>query len=446
MSSHTYLIKNAWLINEGAERITDVLIKNGRIEKIDPSQRAPSEQHETINAAGQYLFPGIIDNHVHFREPGLTSKGDLLTESQAALAGGITSTMEMPNTNPPVTDLERLQEKFDLASQKCLTNYSFYLGASNDNLETLKRANDLDICGVKVFMGSSTGNMLVDDKKMLEKILSNVKNLVAVHAEDEQVIKDNLYTIKRIYGEDPPIEAHPKIRDERACYDASNQIINLARKYRSRLHILHVTTQEELGLFDTAPLEEKYITAEACVHHLYFDNRDYEKFGNKIKCFPSIKEPRHKKGLLQGLKEGKLDMIASDHAPHLLNEKDTNYLNAPGGIPMIQHTLPIMLKFYHQGLVSLPFIAAKMAHNPALAYGIKDRGFLREGYYGDCTLVDPASSYAVHKDNIHYKCNWSPFEGSELPAKVTHTFVNGNLVYENNQFGKQSGMQLSFLN
>lgn len=432
------LLKQPHVVNEGSVYPADVLIEKGWISRIGTALRAPSGNYLEINAEGRYLFPGVIDNHVHFREPGLTHKGTIASESRAAVAGGVTATMEMPNTIPQTIDLQALNDKYQRASATAWTNYAFYLGATLDNREAIKQANEVDICGIKVFMGSSTGNMHVDDPVVLNTILSETRHLVAVHAEDEKRIQDRTQTLAEKYPAGFPLEAFPEIRDAKACYNASQSIINLAKQHGARLHILHLTTADETGLFETdKPLTQKRITTEACVHHLWFSADDYASLGNKLKCFPPIKDPQHGEALLAALKRGQVDQIASDHAPHTLLEKQQSAASAPGGIPMVQHNLPAMLALHQKGEFSLPEIAEKTAHNPALTYKVRDRGFLREGFKADCVLVDLNQPLRVKPSNIQSKAGWSPFQGTVFPASVTHTFVNGHLAFYNGHFTDQ---------
>lgn len=422
------LLKQPYVVNEGVIHQADVLLKDGYIARIASTITPPEKAYTEVRAAGLYLMPGIIDNHVHFREPGLTHKGTIGTESRAAVAGGVTATMEMPNTIPQTVNQAELAGKYRRASATSWTNHAFYLGATKDNIEAIKQANAQDICGIKVFMGSSTGNMLVDDPETLAGILRQSQHLVAVHAEDEAIIQQNYHRITE--KEQLSIEAHPRIRNAQGCYQASELITGMAREYQARLHILHLTTADEVPLFDSAyPPEEKLITTEACVHHLWFNSADYTRWGNKLKCFPAIKAEPHRQALLEGLQQGAIDQIASDHAPHALVEKQRGYAEAPGGIPMIQHNLPAMLAFYHQGLLSLTQIAEKMAHNPAKTYRVKERGFVKEGYKADCVLVDPEQPLRVDSSTLQSKARWSPFDGTTFPGSVTHTFVNGQLAY-----------------
>lgn len=427
------LIKQATLINEGIRKTADLLIKDGFIEKIDTSINYPADQE--IVADGLIAMPGIIDDQVHFRDPGLTHKADLYTEPRAAVAGGVTTFMEMPNTKPPALTQERLEEKYLTAAQKSLANYSFFMGASNDNVEEVLRTDGTQICGVKVFMGSSTGNMLVDDEKTLEGLFSQVPILIATHCEDEATIRSNVQTYKERYGAHVPISAHPLIRNVEGCYKSSSVAVELAKKYNTRLHILHISTAEELELFrNDLPLSEKRITAEVCVHHLYFDADQYESLGSQIKCNPAIKEKRHKEALFQALLDNRLDIIATDHAPHTWTEKQQSYFSAPSGVPLVQHSLNIMLSFVQAGKISMEQVVEKMCHAPAQCFDIDRRGYLREGYWADVVLLDPNHNWTVATSNIHYKCGWSPLEGKSLKGKVKHTIVSGHLAYDNGRF------------
>ena len=446
------IIRNASVINEGKIFPADVLITNGRIEKISP-QISASPSTEEINAEGKFLLPGIIDDQVHFREPGLTHKGTIYSESKAAVAGGVTTFMEMPNTIPPATTIDLLEQKYRIAQITSLANFSFFMGTSNDNLEEVKKADPKKYCGVKIFMGSSTGKLVVDDSKALENIFRYAPTLIATHCETDSIIKANEEKFRKQYGDAIPIELHPVIRDESQCFQSSSLAISLAKKFESRLHILHISTAEELTLFSNSiPLEKKRITAEACVHHLWFDSTDYARLGTLIKCNPAIKAPHHKQQILEALLDNRIDIIATDHAPHTWEEKHPltpegkiSYFKTPSGLPLIQHGLYMMLEFYQQKKVSLEKIAEKMCHAPALCYRVKDRGFIREGYYADLVLLDLNSEWRVSKENIHYKCGWSPLEGETFHGTVTHTFVNGRLVYHDGVFDESvNGMRLEF--
>jgi dihydroorotase len=425
-----YLIKNIQVVNEGRIQTADVLIKNGRIEKINSAITHDSNV-VTINGEGKYLLPGAIDDQVHFREPGLTHKATIYTEAKAAVLGGVTSFMEMPNTLPPAFTQQLLEEKYAVASRTSLANYSFYIGTSNENAEEALKANEkkTDICGIKIFMGSSTGNLLVDNPLTLEKVFSESELLIATHCEDERIIKQNLEKLK---AENRELTAkdHPIIRNEEACFESSFYAVQLAKKYNTRLHILHISTEKELQLFSNMlPLKEKRITAEVCVHHLHFTSDDYEKLGNKIKCNPAIKDPHNKKALWEALLDDRLDVIATDHAPHTMEEKNEPYLKAHAGLPLVQHSLLLMLYYYKLGRISLEKIVEKMSHAVADCFQIKERGYIREGYHADLVIVDANTKTKLSKENILYKCGWSPLEGFEFPAAITHTFVNGHLIY-----------------
>jgi dihydroorotase len=399
-----------------------------------------------IDAKQKYLFPGVIDDHVHFREPGLTDKGDIFTESRAAVAGGVTSYMEMPNTKPNATTLEILEEKYNLASQKSWANYSFFLGATNTNIAEIEHADPANICGVKLFMGASTGNMLVDDPDALDAIFSKSPLLIAVHAEEESVVQHNLGEFKAQYGDDIPASAHPLIRSEEACYRSSEKAVNLAKKHNARLHLAHLSTAKELELLQNElPLEDKRITGEVCIHHLWFDDRDYPDLGSRIKWNPAIKAARDRDGLFAGVLNNKIDVIATDHAPHLKGEKDNPYCSCPSGGPLIQHSLVAMMGFFQLGKISVEKIVEKMCHAPAILYRISNRGFIRKGYAADLVLVDPDDPWTVESANILYKCGWSPFEGVTFKSKVVQTWVNGNLVYDHGKFDEsQKGQRLIF--
>ncbi len=441
---NTYLIKAATIVNEGQKIVADVLIKDGLIAKIGQNLSAPDAQE--INAEGQYLLPGMIDDQVHFREPGLTHKADIFTESMAAVAGGITSFMEMPNTVPNTLTQDLLADKYEIAAQTSLANYSFYMGASNDNIEEVLKTDPKNVCGIKVFMGSSTGNMLVDNEKTLENIFSKAPILVATHCEDEATIRHNLAEFKAKYGEDLTIEMHPLIRSTEACYKSSSLAVELAKTYQTRLHILHISTAKEIALFDNiTPLKDKKITAEACVHHLWFNDQDYASKGNFIKWNPAVKTEDDQKGVLRGVLENYIDVIATDHAPHTLAEKQQPYSQAPSGGPLVQHALPALLEMHLQGKISLEKIVEKTAHNLAICFDIEKRGFIREGYWADLVLVNLKDSWKVTKLNNFYKCGWSPFDGDTFQASISHTFVSGNLAYQNGKFTTdQIGKRLTF--
>jgi dihydroorotase len=422
------LIKSATIVNENKQFVADIFIKDGVIEQIGSQIDKHADQF--INAEGLHLFPGCIDDQVHFREPGLTYKGDIYTESRAAVAGGITSFMEMPNTVPNTLTQELLEQKYEIGKHNSLANYSFFMGASNDNIDEVLKTDTSNVCGVKVFMGSSTGNMLVDNPKTLEHIFSQSPMLVATHCEDEATIRGNLDHYKQLLGENIPVTLHPKIRSAEACYLSSSMAVELAKKYNTRLHILHISTERETHLFSNEiPLKDKRITAEACIHHLWFSDKDYEIKGNLIKWNPAVKTEDDRNGILKAVLDGRIDVIATDHAPHTIEEKALPYLQAPSGGPLVQHALPAMLEMYHQSKITLEQIAEKMAHNVAICFQIDKRGFIREGYWADLVLVDLNSSWQVNKDNILYKCGWSPFDGTTFNSKIKHTIVSGNLAY-----------------
>jgi len=426
------LIKSATIVNEGRQFEADVLIKDSRIEKIATSISANHE--EVVDASGKLLLPGLIDDQVHFREPGVTYKADIATESRAAVAGGITSFMEMPNTRPNTLTQGLLEDKYQLAASKSIANYSFYMGASNDNIEEVLRTNPEDVCGVKVFMGSSTGNMLVDDRSTLEGLFSQVDMLIATHCEDEKTIRANEAKARSEYGENVPIAMHPEIRSAEACYISSSLAIELAKKYNTRLHILHLSTAREMELFtNEIPLAEKRITAEACIHHLWFSHEDYATKGSLIKWNPAVKTANDREEILRAVVDDRIDVIATDHAPHTLAEKQNSYFEAPSGGPLVQHGLVAMLELVRQGKLTLTKVVEKMCHNPAILFNVTDRGFIREGYFADLVLVDQHSPWVVDKNNILAKCGWSPFEGQEFSSRITYTFVNGNLVYNDSR-------------
>ncbi|MDD2277836.1 MAG: dihydroorotase [Bacteroidales bacterium] len=441
------LITNATIINEGKHSLGNVLVNNGRIEKIE---FAPCDGVQTadtiIDASGKFLIPGVIDDQVHFREPGLTHKATIYTESKAAIAGGITSFMEMPNTMPQTTTLEELNKKHQIAAENSLANYSFYFGATNDNIDQITRVNPTLVCGVKVFMGSSTGNMLVDDPASLENIFKASPVLVATHCEDEQTIKNNLKKFKEQFGDDIPFKYHPQIRSTEACYLSSSLAVKMAKKHNTRLHLLHLSTAKEMELLSNdAPLKEKLITAEVCVHHLWFNDKDYEKLGWRIKWNPAVKSETDRLALIDALKNDKLDVIATDHAPHTLAEKKNGYFQCPSGGPLVQHSLAAMLELVSRNILSIEMVVDKMCHAPSELFGIEERGFIREGYFADLVLVDPNLKWKVTPKNILYKCGWSPFEDYTFGAKVTHTIVNGRLVYDNGTFNEEAkGQALTF--
>ncbi len=442
----TILIKNALIVNEGKVVNNDVLIEGKLIAEIGDSIKNIPLDIQIIDAKGRHLLPGIIDDQVHFREPGLTHKANIATESKAAVAGGITSFIEMPNTVPQATTQQLLQDKFDIASKTSYANYSFMFGGTNDNLEELLKTDPQKVAAIKLFLGSSTGNMLVDNEETLEKIFSSTKMLITVHCEDEHTIRKNLAKAIAKYGDDIPIEMHPKIRSEEACYISSSKAIALAKKTGARLHVFHLSTAKETALFSNEiPLEEKQITAEVCIHHLWFDETDYKEKGTFIKWNPAVKTKQDQEGLWKALLDDRIDVIATDHAPHTLEEKKQVYTKAPSGGPLVQHGLLAMLEAVHDKKISLEKVVKKMCHNPAKLFQIKKRGFIKKGYYADLVLVDMNTSQQVTKDNILYKCGWSPFEGTVFNSEITHTFVNGNLIYNKGVFDIETkGMQLTF--
>ena len=438
------LIKNAKIVNEGVICKSDLLIRNQHIEKIETC--IDQKVDKIINAEGLYLIPGVIDDQVHFREPGLTHKANIYTESKAAIAGGTTSFMEMPNTKPQALTQDLLEDKFKIASKTSLANYTFFMGVSNDNISEVLKTNPKKVGGLKIFMGSSTGNMLVDNKDVLETIFSKSKMLIAVHCEDENTISKNLEKAVIKYGENIPISEHPIIRSEAACYKSSSFAVKLAKKHNTRLHVFHLSTEKELMLFNNnIPLKKKKITAEVCVHHLCFDKSNYDEKGAYIKWNPAIKKNSDKKALLKALIEDKIDVIATDHAPHTLKEKNNNYLNAPSGGPLVQHGLIAMLEFVKKKKISFEKLIEKMCHNPAICFNIKKRGFIRAGYYADLVLVDIDSPWVVAKENILYKCKWSPFEGEKFSSQIKYTIVNGHIAYQNGKFDEsKKGQRLLF--
>jgi len=424
------LIKNAKIVNEGKIFEGDVLIENDLIVEISDNISAKSSECKIIDAEGNYLIPGAIDDQVHFREPGLTHKGDIESESRAAVAGGITSFIEQPNTIPNAVTQEILEQKYQLASNNSYANYSFMMGGTNENLEEILKTNPKNVAGLKLFLGSSTGDMLVDSSESLEKIFSATKLLIAVHSEDETTVKANLEKYKLIYGDDIPVEFHPQIRSVEACYKSTERIVKLAKKTGARLHVFHLSTAKELEFFtNKIPLEEKQITAEVCIHHLWFSDEDYKTKGNLIKWNPAIKSVDDRKALWEALNDGRIDVIATDHAPHTLEEKNQCYTKAPSGGPLVQHAVVAMFEAYHQGKISIEKIVEKMCHNPAKIFKIEKRGFIKEGYYADLVIVNSGLPWSVKKENILAKCGWSPFEGFTFKSRITHTFVNGLLVY-----------------
>ena len=441
-----YVIKDTCMINEGQRIYGDVLIKKGRIEKIADAISTKEASIE-ISGKNQFLLPGAIDDQVHFREPGLTHKATIYTEAKAAVAGGVTCFMEMPNTKPPVFTHNLLEDKYEIALKTSLANYSFFMGTSNDNIEEILRTNDKkkDVCGIKIFMGSSTGNLLVDNPLMLDKVFAGSELLIATHCEDEAIIKANLQSLKNSKG-NLEISDHPIIRNEEACFESSFRAIQYAKKYNSRLHILHISTAKELQLFtNMIPLADKRITAEVCVHHLHFTSDDYAQLGNQIKCNPAIKAPHHREALWQALLDDRLDVIATDHAPHTWEEKQEDYEHAHAGLPLVQHSLLLMLQYVNEGRISLEKVVEKMSHAVATCFQVKERGFIREGYYADLVLVDMNKPTLISKKNILYKCGWSPFEGFSSPATIVYTFINGHLVYGNGVFNEsQMGMRMHF--
>lgn len=423
------LIKNALMVNEGKTLEGDLLIEGERISRIGSS--ISSDTAKVIDVKGNYLIPGIIDDQVHFREPGLTHKGTIFSESRAAVAGGITTYMEQPNTNPQTTTIEKLEEKHLIGARSSYANYSFLFGGTNDNLEELKRLDKNACSGVKLFLGSSTGNMLVDDEEVLEQIFLNTEMVISAHCEDETTIRRNLEIYRKKYGDEIPIRCHPEIRSEEACYLSSSRAVALARKTGARLHVFHLSTAKEMDLFSNdLPLHKKKITAEVCLHHLWFSDEDYDTLGTHIKWNPAVKKATDREALWQALLDDRIDVIATDHAPHTLAEKDQTYLHAPSGGPLVQHALPAMMERVLQGKLSRETLVTKMCHNPAVLFDLEDRGFLREGYYADLAVVGVDDQWMVGKENILYKCGWSPFEGTAFKSRVTHTFVNGHLAYD----------------
>ncbi|QNK76593.1 dihydroorotase [Winogradskyella sp. PAMC22761] len=440
------LIKNARIVNEGKIVEGDIYIENNIIKKIDSSISVKSADILVIDAEGNYVFPGMIDDQVHFREPGLTHKANIESESKAAIAGGITSFIEMPNTNPQTTTIEKLEEKFAIAAKSSYANYSFMFGGTNDNLDEILKVDPKTVAGLKLFLGSSTGNMLVDDPKVIEKIFSSTDMVISVHCEDEATIKENLAKYEAQYGDDIPMELHPVIRSEEACYISSSKAIELAKKTGARLHVFHLSTGKETKLFSNKiPLKDKKITAEVCVHHLWFSDEDYAKKGSHIKWNPAVKTAKDREQLWKALLDDRIDVIATDHAPHTLEEKINPYTKAPSGGPLVQHALMALMEAHHQGKISVEKIVEKACHNPAILFNVEKRGYIREGYFADLVIINPQSPWTVNKSNILYKCGWSPFEGNTFKSRITHTFVNGKLVYNNfNILDVKAGERLTF--
>ncbi len=438
------LITNARMVNEGLILDGDLLIKGGRIEQVAAEIKCPNNCR-VMDAKGRLLLPGMIDDQVHFREPGASDKGTIYSESRAAVAGGITSYMDMPNTNPNTVTLEALESKYQIAAESSAANYAFYLGATNDNIDVIRSLDPKQACGIKVFMGASTGNMLVDREESLDKIFRDAPVLVATHCEDSPTIKRNEDKMRAKYGDDVPIAMHPMIRSEEACYLSSSLAVDLAKRHGTRLHVLHLTTAREMKLFEDKPLDEKRITAEVCVHHLFFSDKDYDLKGAFIKCNPAIKRSSDRDALRQALKEGRIDVVATDHAPHLLEEKLGNYFQAPSGLPLVQHALPMLLELCRDEYLSLEMLVEKTSHAPARLFAIEERGYLREGYWADLVLVDYDHAFRVERDDVLYKCGWSPLEGMRLRSSIAATFVNGQLAYHHGRVMDQlQGARLSF--
>jgi dihydroorotase len=440
-----YIIKNAEIVTDQKKFHADLMIENDLITRIDPSFSINGNYTE-INGEGMILMPGVIDDQVHFREPGLTHKADIYTESRAAVAGGTTSFMEMPNTSPATYTNTLLEEKYVIGAKSSLANYSFYLGASNDNIDEIKKVDTQNVCGIKIFMGSSTGNLLVDNEETLEAIFKEAPMLIATHCEDEATVRDNFEKYKAQFGDDIPFEYHPIIRDEKACYLSSSKAVALAQKNNTRLHILHISTAEEIALFSNKlPLAEKRVTAEACVHHLWYDSSDYQKYGSLIKCNPAIKDRHHKEAILKALLDDTIDIIATDHAPHTWDEKQGKYASAPSGVPLVQHSLQMMMEFYLDGKMTIEQLVNKMCHTPAICFQVKDRGYVREGFKADLALVNPYKSHKVTKENILYKCGWSPFENQSFRSSIHSTFVSGRLAFQDGKIIEGGvGERLSF--
>ena len=446
MQESSILIKNARIVNQGEILEGDLLIEGQKIKEIAPSISSKNADTLVIDAKNKFLLPGMIDDQVHFREPGLTHKANIETESRAAIAGGITSFIEMPNTKPQATTIEKLEEKFTKASKTSYANYSFMFGGTNDNLDEILKIDSKNVAALKLFLGSSTGNMLVDNPEVLEKIFASTDLLIAVHCEDEDTIRANTKKFKDEYGDNIPVKFHPIIRSEEACYLSSSKAIELAKKTGARLHVFHLSTAKETALFSNKkPLEEKKITAEVCIHHLWFSSEDYDKKGTFIKWNPAVKTTKDREALWEALLDDRIDVIATDHAPHTREEKANPYTKAPSGGPLVQHAVVALMEAYHKGKISIEKLVEKMAHNPAILFQIEKRGFIREGYFADLILVDPHNPWTVTPENILYKCGWSPFEGVTFKSRITHTILNGNLVYHNAKFtNKNSAMRLTF--
>ena len=446
MHTNSILIKNAQIINEGNNFAGDVLIEGQYIKEIATSISVENSNVTIIDAKGNYLLPGVIDDQVHFREPGLTHKATMESESKAAISGGITSFIEMPNTNPQATTIDKLEDKFQIASKTSSANYSFMFGGTNDNLEEILKVDCRKVAGLKLFLGSSTGNMLVDNPEVLEKIFESTDLLISVHCEDEDTIKHNTAHYLKTYGENIPIKYHPKIRSAEACYISSSKAVALAKKTGARLHVFHLTTAKEMELFsNNKPLKEKKITAEVCVHHLWFSDTDYEAKGTFIKWNPAVKSAKDRAALWEALLSDKIDVIATDHAPHTIEEKSNSYMKAPSGGPLVQHALVAMMEACHNGRISVEKMVEKMCHNPAILFQIEKRGYIKQGYFADLVLVNPNNPWTVKKDNILYKCGWSPFEGTTFNSRISHTIVNGVIVYENEIFtNANAAMRLTF--
>jgi len=446
MKQKTILIKNAKIVNEGFVTEGDILIEGEYIKEIASSISAKSSEVLVVDVEGNYVFPGVIDDQVHFREPGLTHKGNIGSESRAAVAGGITSFIEMPNTNPQTTTVAKLEEKFEIAAKTSHANYSFMFGGTNDNLDEILKVDTKTVAGLKLFLGSSTGNMLVDDPKVIETIFRSTDMVISVHCEDEATIKKNLQDHIDVFGEDIPISKHPVIRSEEACYISSSKAIELAKKTGARLHVFHLSTGKETNLFSNkVPLKDKKITAEVCIHHLWFSDEDYDKKGTHIKWNPAVKTATDRAELWEALLDDRIDVIATDHAPHTLAEKNNTYLNAPSGGPLVQHALVAMIEMFHKGKITLPKIAQKMAHNPAILFQVEKRGYIKQGFFADLVVVDINNPWTVNKENILYKCGWSPFEGTTFTSRISHTFLNGTLVYNNFKvLDVKAGKRLTF--